>query len=315
MTKKLVRLIEAGEEIRAAPEPDYSDLAYMARHLVQATLPHSEPKDNPPEWSRRNGNLLLAIRPGFKTDRATGKRVSIGYPYGTVPRLLLFWITTEALRTRSRILRPGDTVNEFMRELGLSPATGGGKRGDAHRLRDQMERLFHATISFEILNGDAIAGSTEHLNMPVVDRSKTWWDFRTPAQGTLFESVIELGERFYEAITAKPVPVNMRALRAIKSSALALDLYAWATYRAFTATQTGKAAFVTWDQLMGQFGAGYTRTDHFSAAAKAALKKIQVVYPGLKLGDRLGGVEIRPGASAVPPRRRWQKVPSPPQES
>jgi hypothetical protein len=37
----------------------------------------------------------LAIQPGF--DLKT--RESIGYPYGTLPRLLLFWMTTEAVRT------------------------------------------------------------------------------------------------------------------------------------------------------------------------------------------------------------------------
>src|SRR4051812_46495442 len=97
---KLVRLDKDGEESHAAPERD--DLAYMARDLVQATLPHAEPKGSPPEWCRHNGGLTLAIRPGFKTDRATGKRVSTGYPYGTIPRLLLLWITTEARRTGSR---------------------------------------------------------------------------------------------------------------------------------------------------------------------------------------------------------------------
>jgi hypothetical protein len=307
MTAKQRQMINTAVEM-GNPTPTDRSLAFMAPQLVQATLPHSEPKDSPSEWWRRNGNLVLAIRPGFKTDRATGQRVSIGYPYGTVPRLLLFWMTTEALRTGSRILRPGDTVNEFMRELGMNPATGGGKRGDARRLRDQAERLFHATITFEITAGDAVAGSTEHLQMPVVDYSKTWWNFREPAQGALFESVIELGERFYKAITNAPVPVNMRTLRAIKGSALALDLYAWATYRAFTATQAGKTAFVTWEQLMGQFGADYAHVQHFRAKAKAALVTIQEVYPGLKIGDRLGGIEILPGASAVPPRpsRRWR---------
>lgn len=309
--KRPMRLIKAGDEIRAEPEPDDNDRALMARYLVQATLPHSEPKDGRPEWTRRNGNLTLAIRPGFKTDRTTGQRVSVGYPYGTMPRLLLFWLTTQAVRTGSRILHPGDTVAGFMRELGLD-ATRGGPRSDAQRLRDQMERLFHASISFEIVTGDAVTGSTEHLNMPVVDRSKTWWNFRAPEQGALFESVIELSERFFEAITDRPVPVDMRALHAIKNSALALDLYAWATYRTHRTTQTGKAVFVNWQQLMGQFGAGYSHVQHFRAAAKAALVTIRKVYPGLKISDRLGGIEILPGASAVPPRRTQQKALPPP---
>ena len=35
---------------------------------------------------------------------------SYGYPYGTIPRLLLFWMTTEATRTKSRRLELGNSL-------------------------------------------------------------------------------------------------------------------------------------------------------------------------------------------------------------
>jgi hypothetical protein len=299
-----MRIIQAGSEIRTSPEPDPADIAFMARQLVQATLPHTAPKGNPPEWMRRNGNLTLAIRPGYKTDRATGKRVCLGYPYGTVPRLLLFWITTEALRTGSRRLELGPSLNAFMRDLGLSPSTGGGPRSDARRLRDQMERLFRATISFEILNGQ----SQRWLDMQVAPEGELWWDFCDPEQQGLFNSWIELHERFFQAITNAPVPVDMRALQALKRSPLALDLYAFVCYRAYVATQTGKAQFITWEQLMEQLGTDYGVVGDFRRKAKAALRKIKTVFPGLKLGSKQGGIEILPGASAVPPKRSWRKA-------
>ena len=65
------------------------EAAYMARQLVQITLPHKNPGDVP-AWSRRNGNLTLTIRPGWNSK----KQEVYGYPYGTIPRLLLFWIIT-----------------------------------------------------------------------------------------------------------------------------------------------------------------------------------------------------------------------------
>jgi len=77
-----------------------------------------------PYWTRRNGDVTLAIQPGINI--RTGK--SYGYPYGTIPRLLLFWITTEAVRIRSRRLELGNSLNGFMAELGLNPDTGGGMR-------------------------------------------------------------------------------------------------------------------------------------------------------------------------------------------
>jgi hypothetical protein len=155
LTPTTRRLVDAAAEIMGEPALTDRDRAFMARQLVQATLPHSDP-GKAEAWQRTNGNLTLVIRPGWDSK----KRCPVGYPYGTVPRLLLFWLTTEAVRTRSRILHPGNTVTGFMRELGLNPDTGGGKRGDARRLRDQMERLFRAIISFEITD----------------DRSQQWLD-------------------------------------------------------------------------------------------------------------------------------------------
>ena len=73
----------------------------------------------------------------------------------------------------------------------------------------------------------------------------------------------------------RPVPVDIRALRALKGSALALDLYAFVTYRAFRATRDGRAQFVTWEQLMGQLGAGYKDPRNFRKKARATLRKIE----------------------------------------
>ncbi|MGF7213720.1 hypothetical protein GGE65_008370 [Skermanella aerolata] len=301
-----MKIVKAGAEIRSNPEPAPEDITFMARQLVQATLPHSSPKGNPPEWTRRNGNLTLAIRPGYKTDPKTGNRVCLGYPYGTIPRLLLFWITTEALRTGSAHIELGTSLASFMRELELDPNNGsaGAKRSDARRLRDQMERLFRATISFDVV-GDQ---SQQWLDMQVAPKGELWWNFHNPDQGGLFNSWIELNPDLFRAITSAPVPVDMRALRQLKRSPLALDLYAFVCYRAFIATQSGKAQFVTWDQLMQQLGTDYSDVADFRKKSNAALRKIKAVYPGLRQGPKRGGIEILPGASAVPHRASKRKA-------
>jgi Plasmid encoded RepA protein len=277
---------------------DAKDAAYLARELVQASLPHSNPGDIP-LWTRRNGDVTLAIQPGINI--RTGK--SYGYPYGTIPRLLLFWITTEAVRIRSRRLELGHSLNGFMADLGLNPDTGGGKRGDAKRLRDQMERLFRSRFSlecYEVQDGQAGNG---WIDMQVAPKGQMWWSEKQPDQAALWGSWIELGDDFYRAITAAPVPVDMRALRALKRSPLALDLYAWLTYEAFRAQYSRRPRFETWVQLHGHMGGEYANPKDFRRKAKAALIKIRAVYPGLKLGKRQGGIEILIGSqSAIQPR-------------
>ena len=263
------------------------DAAFIARELVLASLPHSNPGDRP-LWTRHNGDITLAIQPGINIQ--TGK--SYGYPYGIIPRLLLFWITTEALRTKARRLELGNSLSGFMTELGLSSYTGRGKRGDAKRLRDQMERLFRSRFSLERYEADDARVGKSWIDMQVAPQGDLWWSVRAPDQGALWGSWIELGELFYIAITSAPVPVDMRALRALKRSPLALDLYAWLTFQAFRAHQSGKSRFETWKQLHSHMGGDYANIDNFRTKVKAAMRKIRVVYPGLKLGRRVGGIEI-----------------------
>jgi hypothetical protein len=290
LTRAQEKLLDAAEIIWAERGTE-KDAAFMARQLVQATLPHTNP-GNVPLWKRTNGNLTLAIQPGVNI--GTGK--SYGYPYGIIPRLLLFWLTTEAVRTKSRRIELGHSLNKFMTDLGLNPATGGGPRSDARRLRGQMERLFRARISFEAtLEREGRTGEARR-DMLVARQTMLWWDHKNPQQDALWGSWVELGEDFYEAVTAAPVPVDMRALNALKRSPLALDLYAWLTYEAWRAHNANKPRFVSWELLHAQFGAEYAEVRNFRLKVKAAMVKIKQVYPGLVLGKKRGGIEVLPGS-------------------
>jgi len=224
-----------------------------------------------PVYTRRNGDLTLILRPGY--DPISGKMM--GCPYGSIPRLLLFWIATEAVRTKSRRLELGDNLSHFMRELGLNPRNGTGAKSDARRLKDQAERLFRASISFERTSGTQSKGTRIWTDMPVATKGELWWDFQSPGQGNLWGSWIELGESFYQTVISAPVPLDMDALKALKRSPLALDLYAWLAFRTFTVRQNGEEALIPWDLLQAQFGADYTRLDNFTAAVRETLVKIR----------------------------------------
>ena len=52
---------------------------------------------------------------------ATG---GVKLPYGNIPRLLLAYITTEAVRTQSRVLVLEDSLSAFMRKLGIYSTSG-----------------------------------------------------------------------------------------------------------------------------------------------------------------------------------------------
>lgn len=293
LTPARQRLLDAATAIRA--EPENVEWAFMARQLVQCTLPHRNP-GNKPVWKRQNGNLTLSIVPGVNSE--TGG--SYGYPYGVIPRLLLFWIVTEAKRTSKRRLELGHSLAQFMHAIGLNADTGGGKRGDAARLRDQMQRLFRAIISFQQTVTDGSVHGVGWRDMQVTSEGELWWDTRNTHQGFLWGSWVELGEKFFEAIMAAPVPYDMRALRALKRSPLALDIYAVLNYRAYT---TKEPLFLSWEMLMGQLGAELATPNNFRIKIVPVLRKVLTVQPHLKVSRTKGGLTIQPSRPAISPKQ------------
>ena len=286
LTRQQKQIIEAGTSIATDRASD-QDKAFMARQLVQTTLPHSDP-GNVPVWSRSSGSLTLTIQQGYDKD---GK--ARGHPYGILPRLLMYWMTTEAVRTKSPHLELGNSLAAFMEELGLD-SRGKGARSDRVRLQDQMNRLFSSLIRFETSGsvGGLEYGTEE--SMLVAEKRVFWWDQKNPEQRALWGSYVQLDSRFFSAITANPIPVDLRALRAIKRSPLALDLYSLLTYQAFRAGKGGRARFMTWRQLQTALGTSYSDITNLRKAIKPALTKICVVYPELAIGERDGGIEVLP---------------------
>ena len=102
-------------------------LGFMPRLLVLTTLPHRRPEFH--RFARVNGRHTLRIHAPRR----------VGLPYGSYPRLLLSWLTTEAVRTKSPEIHLGASPNDLARQLSLS--TISGPRGTAKRLEDQLGRL------------------------------------------------------------------------------------------------------------------------------------------------------------------------------
>jgi hypothetical protein len=223
------------------------------------------------------------------------KGQSYGLPYGTIPRLGLLYITTTAVRTKSRRIELGKTLNDFIRAIGLSPETGRGKRGDAKRLIEQMNRLFNARFSFTETTTDQQGNTGQRrLNMQVASKSELWWNIHNPEQHNIFSSWLELGEDFYNAIIATPIPIDFRAALALKQSPLALDIYILLCFEAFKAHKKKQAHFIPWAALFEQMGSNYGDVKDFKKRFKAALKKVRTVAPMVHVVEESGGIRIVP---------------------
>ena len=184
------------------------DLGFMARMMALCSLPRSNP-GNRKEYKRVNGPFTLYMTAGG------GNKL----PYGNLPRLLLAWVSTEAVRTRSRVLVLGKSLSEFMRTLDIYSSSGRKHT----RLRNQMKRLFGCTVTMVYEE----PGGFARVSSLVADKHEFWWNERKPDVPSLWESKIELGEKFFQEIINHPVPLDMNTLTALKRSTLGLDLYLW----------------------------------------------------------------------------------------
>ena len=265
-----------------------ADLGFMARMMALCSLPRTNPGDRL-QYKRVNGPFKLIMIAGGDNK----------LPYGNLPRLLLAWVCTEAVRTQSRDLVLGRSLAEFMRMLGIYHNSG-GRGGVQTRLRNQMRRLFNASVQLIYEDGRREASASSF----VADRTEFWWNERKPDERVLWESKIELGEAFFNEIIRHPVPIDMNILAALKRSTLGLDLYLWLTYRTFALTRPVR---ITWRQVYRQFGVDPAKANNrvtvrnFQRKVSRELKKIKIAWPDLSYATAPGVLIILPSTPAIAP--------------
>lgn len=256
-------------------------IGYMARALIQATMPHS--KTDSHEFKRRNGAFTLTML----------ANPEIGLPYGSIPRLLIAWITTEAAKTKQRELILGSSLSKFMAELDLIPS--GGRWGSITRLKSQMKRLFSASISCIYDDGK----NWGIRNVTPIEKAELWWNPKNPNQAAIWESKLTLGETFFNEITEGPVPIDMRALKALKQSPMAIDIYCWLTYKM---SYLRKITSIPWGALQVQFGADYKDLRQFKRRFLHQLKRVLFIYPDANVKESAGSLILLPSKSHVQKR-------------
>ncbi len=276
--KALDKLVSEALAIEAEEAKAAGAVGYMARALTLATMPHRKVDGN--EFSRTNGAFTLSIL----------SPSAIGLPYGSLPRLLVSWLTTEAVRTKERELVLGDSMSDFMRQLGLVPT--GGRWGSITRLRDQSERLFASSITAIYTDDHARAIK----GFRVASDAMLWWNPKTPDQTGLWRSTVTLTREFFDEVTMRPVPVDMRALKALKQSPMQLDIYVWLTYRL---SYLCRSIVIPWEALQLQFGADYGRARDFKAAFLEHLKSVVTVFQEARVLPMDEGLKLMPSPTHV----------------
>jgi hypothetical protein len=114
VTAKLRPLIDIAAEVMA-DENQRIGISYTGFCLT--SLPHKRLPDDQ-TWEKKGHRVTLWVEPGRM--KARGKVVTYGVPYGARARMILLYLQTQAVRTKSREVALGRSMRDWMERMGLS---------------------------------------------------------------------------------------------------------------------------------------------------------------------------------------------------
>jgi Plasmid encoded RepA protein len=252
--------------------------------FAMAALPHKNTLET--IWKKDAGTVRLLVESGHDADGTP-----VGIPYGSIARMILLYLQTQAVRTRSREVELGTSMNAW---LGAMDIPAGGKTYQI--VREQSRRLSRCRLTFfrrtdkaeMVTNGAFVRDAILPLDS-------------TAAQLPLWQERVRLDEGFYQSLIDHPLPLREEAVRQISSRSMAIDFYVWLAYRLHALSEP---LAVPWAALKGQFGQSYSAARKFRRDAITNLALALAVYPEARVViDGKDGLLLYPSPPPVPERK------------
>lgn len=278
------RAIEAAISYMSDEE---AGVGFLYSGWCQAALPHKKLADEA-VWKVQTERVTLVVEPGRRNLLGDDTEF-VGVPYGSRARLILLYLQSEALRTKSRDIELGRSLHAWLGRLGIP--IGGKSFRD---VREQADRLSRCRLTFHVQQG----GRAGLINQNIVDAAM-FVAGDDGGQDSLFVETARLSETFFQQLQKHPVPLEEPAIKAISNNSQALDVYCWLAYRlhVLPAPRT-----ITWPSLYAQFGSSYKKLAHFKMRFVDSLKVAIAVYPGANIDLDERGLIIKPSPPPVAAR-------------
>ena len=242
--------------------------------LTQVSLPRRRVAGE--SFERRSGNASVLLQAGKLWNGRAFEDQQL--PYGPMPRLIIAWMSTFAIRNRTREIPVGNSATEFLEVLGYT--VGGGKRGTYTTFRQQTRSLAAVRMTL------GLGSST--FNGGMIEQFDAW-----QSEGknlALWPGRLVLGENFYGSLIERAVPLNNQVLRALRGSSLALDIYAWLAQRLHR-VHNSRGDEISWRSLKEQFGHEYSDDaqgrKNFRKEFESALSDVLRLYPKAKIESNI----------------------------
>lgn len=279
-----MKFLNSACEIQEVDAVTAASVGYMPRSLILTTLPHRKPVGDNKEpiyrYTRRNGNMVLSMATTYEK----------GLPFGSIPRLLIAQIATQAKIRKTKEIYLGKNLAQVLDNLKL---VNGGS--DISRLKNQLTALFSTMITTREEKPNASSGK----NMTMAEEWQLYWavDEDTREKKSKAACTITLTESFYKEITTIAVPIDLRALYALSRSPMSMDIYCWLTYRFYGLRES---IMIPWGTLSNQFGSEYKLTRQFKAAFLEQLNIVKTLYPKAIVLNTAPGLVLKPSPTHVP---------------
>jgi len=284
LTHQENKLLDAATDIFSNPPDLAEDMAFTHAIFCQVGLPRS--KVDGREFMRQSGAAWVNVQAGY-LDEGKGP-VQQPIPYGALPRLALAHVSTYAVRNKAKEIPIGDSAAQFLDLMGM---------GDDGRRYASLRKQMHALAACRLQIG--YKGRT--FNGQAVEQFDAWLANKDTGQRALWPGLMVLSDHFYSSLIESAVPLDKRALHALKGSALALDVYAWLAHRLHRIE--GRGVTLHWKSLREQFAQEYTGKDadkNFKDAFVPQLRKVLAAYPQAKVKQVTGGLLLLGSPPPIP---------------
>jgi len=204
-------------------------IGIMHAGFAMTALPHKAIGDK--IWIRQGGNVKLRIESGLDA-----KDTFVGLPFGAIARIILLYLQTEAVKTHSREVELGRSMNQWLATMGID---NGGK---TYRLvREQSRRLSMCRLTlYRMTDGATSITNGSFVRDAILPNTED-------SQLHLWQESVRLDEGFYQSLIDHPLPLRETAIREIGHRSMAIDIYVWLAYRLYQLT---KPTQIPWTPYM-----------------------------------------------------------------
>jgi len=250
--------------------------------FAMTSLPHKKIEEG--LWKREGHRTTLLVESGRNRQGEL-----IGVPYGSIARLILLYLQTEAIRTNSAEVELGRSMKSWMSRMSL---TTGGRTYQL--VAEQARRISACRLTFFT---DRENGAEARYNGAFVQDAISLTGVVDENQPTLWQDRVRLDAGFWRSLQNHPVPVREEAIKAIGSRSMAIDVYIWLAYRLHSLS---KPTAISWTAVHGQFGAGFRLVRQIKPTFLEALNLALAVYPEAGVRVEKEGIVLHPSPPAVP---------------